>query len=106
MDRASFDGTGKSYLVMGEVMSKAISKSPWVVHFNCERIREAADMTGSNPGLGVHQNGSIQAHVIGGLLHKLFQPCLLHIVLELHTQRAVVLLMEALLARTREHHSG
>ena len=55
-----------------------------------QRIGEAAHMTGGDPSGGVHQNGGIQTHIVVGLLNELLHPCLLHIVLELHTQRAVV----------------
>ena len=47
-------------------------------------------MAGSHPGLRVHDDGSIQTHVIGAFLHKLFQPCLFDVVLELHAKGAVV----------------
>ena len=47
-------------------------------------------MAGGHPGGGVHDDGCIQAHIIGRLLDKLLQPCLLDIILKLHTQRAVV----------------
>ena len=55
-----------------------------------QRIGEAAQMAGSHPGLGIHQDGGIQAHVIGVLLNELLPPGLLDVVLQLHTQRAVV----------------
>ncbi len=51
-----------------------------------EGIREAPHVTGGHPHLGVHQNGRVQAHVVGGLLHKLLPPSPLDIVLELHAQ--------------------
>ena len=47
-------------------------------------------MAGGHPGLGVHDDGCIQAHIVGALLHELLQPCLLDVVLELHAQGAVV----------------
>ena len=53
-------------------------------------VGEAAHMAGGHPHLGVHQDGGVQAHVIGVLLDKLLPPGLLHIVFQLHTQRAVV----------------
>ena len=55
-----------------------------------QRVREAGHMAGGDPGLGVHENGGIEAHVVGALLHELFQPCLFDVVLELDAQRAVV----------------
>ena len=53
-------------------------------------IREAAQMTGSNPGLGIHQNGGVQTDIVRILLDKLLPPGTLDIVLQLDTQRAVV----------------
>ena len=55
-----------------------------------QRIGEVAHMTGGDPGLGVHQDGGVQTHVVIGLLYELFQPRLLDVIFELHTQRAVV----------------
>ena len=47
-------------------------------------------MAGGDPGLGVHEDGGVLAHVVGVLLDELLPPGLLHVVLQLHTQRAVV----------------
>ena len=55
-----------------------------------QRVGEAGHMAGGDPGLGVHQDGRVEADVIGALLHKLFQPCLLDVVLELDAEGAVV----------------
>ena len=53
-------------------------------------IGEAGHMAGGHPGLGVHDDGGIQAHVGGAFLHEFLHPGPLHVVLELHAQRAVV----------------
>ena len=53
-------------------------------------VREAGDVAGGHPGLRVHDDGCIQTHIIGALLHEFLQPCLFDIVLELDAQRAVV----------------
>ena len=55
-----------------------------------KRVREAGHMAGGDPGLGVHQDGGIQAHVVGAFLHELFQPGFLDVVFELDAQGAVV----------------
>ena len=55
-----------------------------------QRIRETAQMTGGDPGLGVHQDGGIQSDIIGVLLDKFLPPGALDVVLQLDTQRAVV----------------
>ena len=54
-----------------------------------QRVREAGHVAGGHPGLGVHDDGCIQAHIVGALLHELLQPCLLDVVLELNAQGAV-----------------
>ena len=55
-----------------------------------QRVRETGNVAGGDPGLRVHDDGGIEAHIVGALLHELLQPCLLDVVLELDTQRAVV----------------
>ena len=55
-----------------------------------EGIGEAAQMAGGNPGLGVHQNGGVLTYVVGVLLDELLPPGLLHVVLQLHAQGAVI----------------
>ena len=55
-----------------------------------QRVREAGHMAGGDPGLGVHQDGGVQADIVGAFLHELLHPCLFDVVLELNTQRAVV----------------
>ena len=55
-----------------------------------QRIREAAHVAGGHPHLGVHQNGGVQTHIVGVLLDKLLPPGLLHVVLQLHAQGAIV----------------
>ena len=53
-------------------------------------VGEGAHVAGGDPGGGVHDDGGIQAHVVVGFLDELLQPCLLDVVLEFHTQGAVV----------------
>ena len=53
-------------------------------------IGEAAEVTAGHPGLGIHQDGSVQAHVVGVLLDELLPPGVLDILLQLRTKRAVV----------------
>ena len=47
-------------------------------------------MAAGHPGLGVHEDGGVQTHVIGVLLDELLPPGFLDVVLELHAQGAVV----------------
>ena len=55
-----------------------------------QRIREARQMSGCNPGLGVHQNRAVHTDVGRGLLHKLSPPCLLYVVLQLNAEISVI----------------
>ena len=53
-------------------------------------VGEAGDVAGGDPGLGVHEDGGVEADVVLALLHELLEPCLLHVVLELHAEGTVV----------------
>ena len=55
-----------------------------------QRIRKTGKMTGGNPSLRIHQNRTIDSHIILGLLHKLLPPGLLDIVLQFHAQIPIV----------------
>ena len=55
-----------------------------------QRIGEPGHMAGGDPGLGVHDDGGVQAHVVGALLDELLPPGFLHVILELHSQRTVI----------------
>ena len=72
---------------LNQLVSALTGAAALAVH---QRVGEIAHMAGGDPGGGVHEDGGIQTHVIFGLLDELFQPCLLDVVLEFHTQRAVV----------------
>ena len=55
-----------------------------------QRVGKTAHMTRSHPGLRVHEYRRVQPDVVRAFLDELLPPRLLHIVLELDTQRAVV----------------
>ena len=55
-----------------------------------ERIGEAAQMAACYPGLRIHQNSAVHAHIIRILLYEFLPPGLFHIVFQLHTQIAVI----------------
>ena len=55
-----------------------------------QRIRKAAQVSGCHPCLGVHQNRTVNAHVVGVLLDELFPPSALDIVLELNAEITVI----------------
>ena len=53
-------------------------------------IRETSQMTGGHPGLGIHQNRAVHAHIVGILLYKLLPPGALYVILQLHAQITVI----------------
>ena len=55
-----------------------------------QRIGEAAEVAAGHPGLGVHEDGGVQTHVVGVLLDELLPPGVLDVLLQLRAQRAVV----------------
>ena len=55
-----------------------------------ERIGKTANVAGSNPDLGIHQNSGIKPNVVGAFLDEFFPPCLFNVVLQFHAQRAIV----------------
>ena len=55
-----------------------------------EGVGEATHMAGGHPHLGVHEDGGVQTHVVGVFLDELLPPGLLHVVLQLHAQGAVI----------------
>ena len=55
-----------------------------------ERVGKACQMSAGDPGLGIHEDGAVYAHVLGGLGDKLLPPGLLDVVLELNAQISVI----------------
>ena len=55
-----------------------------------QRVGEAPHVAAGHPNLGVHEDGGVQAHVIGVLLDKLFPPRPFDVVLQLRAQGTVV----------------
>ena len=55
-----------------------------------QRIGEAAEVAAGHPRLRIHEDGGIQAHVVGVLLHEFLPPCVLDVLLQLRAERAVV----------------
>ena len=55
-----------------------------------KRVGEAAEVTGSNPCFGVHQDCGVQTDVVGAFLDKLLPPSALDVVLQFNAERAVV----------------
>ena len=78
-------------VLLGPLLNDFICAEPLLallaVH---QRVGEAAHMAGGHPDLGVHEDGGVQAHVVGVLLDELLPPGLFHVVLQLHAQGAVI----------------
>ena len=55
-----------------------------------QRIRETAKMTGRHPGLGIHQNRTVDTNVVLALLDELSPPGSLDIVFELNPEVSVI----------------
>ena len=55
-----------------------------------QRIGKSAQMSGSHPGLGVHQNSTVHTYIIGIFHHAFLPPCLLHVIFQFHTQITVI----------------
>ena len=74
-------------VVFNELIGSMTALADLAVH---ERIGEAAEVTGRDPGLGIHDDRGIETNVVLAFRDEFFPPCLLDVVLELHTQRTVI----------------
>ena len=55
-----------------------------------QRIVEGGHVAGGNPHLGIHQDGGVQAYVVGVLLNEFLPPGTLDVVLQFNAEGAVV----------------
>ena len=55
-----------------------------------QRVGESAQMAGGNPGLGIHQDGAVNTHIVGALLDKFLPPGALYVIFQLHAQIPVI----------------
>ena len=74
------------HIVLDELICTETLFTALAVH---QRVREAANMTGSNPGHRVHQDRGVKTYIVLALLHKFLAPCCLDVVLELKAERTV-----------------
>ena len=75
----------------GEVLDQFIgTMARFAIAAVHQRVGEAAHMAGSHPDLRVHQDCGVQTDVGGAFLDELLPPSPFHIVLKLHTERAVI----------------
>ena len=54
------------------------------------KIRKTSQMSGSNPGLWVHQDGAVHTNIVWVFLYELLPPCTLHIVFQFYTKISVI----------------
>ena len=76
-----------SHVVLDQLVGTETLLTCLTVH---QRIREATKMSGSNPGLGVHEDRAVNTYVIRALLNEFLPPCFLYIVFQLNTKVAVI----------------
>ncbi len=74
-------------VILDQVIGAEALATGLAVH---QRIGEAGEMAGGDPGLRVHQDGTVNADILRGFLHEFFPPRLLDIILQLHAERAVI----------------
>ena len=55
-----------------------------------QRIRKTTQMTAGHPGLGIHQNSTVHAHIVGVFHNKFLPPCFFYIILQFHAKIAIV----------------
>ena len=55
-----------------------------------QRIGESSQMAGRHPGLRVHQNRAVHAHIVGRLLDKFLPPGFFYVIFQLHTQISII----------------
>ena len=74
-------------IILNQLVRTVTAAAHLAIH---QRIGKAAEMSGCNPCLRIHNNRAVQSDVIFTFLYKLFPPCALDIVFEFHTERTVV----------------
>ncbi len=74
-----------------EVLNKLVGTETGMALLTIHQgIREGGQMSGGDPGLGIHQNCAVDADIILRFLNELLPPGLLHIVLQLYAQISVI----------------
>ena len=91
---------GLNQLICTEALLTGLAIHEW--------IRKTAQMAGSHPGLGIHQNGTVYSYIVRTFLNKLLPPGLFHIILKLHPQIPVIpgIGKSTVNLRTRIHKSS
>ena len=73
--------------VFNQVICSVASLAGFAVH---ERVREATEVTGSDPSLWIHQNGTVQTDIIGAFLNELLPPSPFDIIFQFDTEWAII----------------
>ena len=75
------------HIVLDELICTETLFTALAVH---QRVREAAQMSGCHPCLGVHENRTVYTYVVRAFLNKFLPPCTFYIVFQFYAQIAVV----------------
>ena len=86
------DGLGQVHALLVAVVLNELVRPEALVALAAvhQGVGEAGQMARGHPGLGVHQNGGVQTHVVGVLLDKFLPPGPFDVVFQLRAQGAVV----------------
>ena len=76
---------------LGEVFDQFVGTEPGLTGFAVHQgVVEATHMAAGNPDFPIHQNRTVQTGVVLAFLYKFLPPGLFNVILEFHTQGAVV----------------
>ena len=78
---------GQSARVLDKLIGTVAGFAAFAVH---EGVGEVAYVAGGDPHLGIHQDGGIQAHIVGAFLDEFLPPGALDVIFQLHAQGAVI----------------
>ena len=76
---------------LGKVLDQLVRAEPFMTFLTVhQRVGEASQMTAGHPGLRIHQNGAVHAHIIPVPRDELLPPGLFYVILQLHAEVAVI----------------
>ena len=74
-------------IILDELVGSVTCLAGFAVH---ERVSEALEVTGSNPGFLVHDDRAVKTNVVFGFLNEFLPPCLLDVVFEFYAERTEI----------------
>ena len=78
-------------VLLAVVLDNLVCTETLVAFFTVhKRIGEAAKMSGSDPGLRVHQNGTVNTYIVWRFLNEFLPPCTLYVIFKLYAKVSVV----------------